>query len=108
MGCSVGYICRRSKTKRHKYHPLVSPLVSPPAAPLLGLLIHPFFRSLVPSTLANWTPIIYYVTSLLMADIVAADAEWREWLDSDQLGAITDGTAPAIAAIIRQLLGTVP
>ena len=33
-----------------------------------------------------------------MADIVAADAEWREWLDSDQLGAITDGTAPAIAA----------
>ena len=37
-------------------------------------------------------------TSLLMADIVAADAEWREWLDSDQLGAITDGTAPAMAA----------
>ena len=36
--------------------------------------------------------------SLLMADIVAADAEWREWLDSDQLGAITDGTAPAMAA----------
>ena len=33
-----------------------------------------------------------------MADIVAADAEWREWLDSDQLGAITDGTAPAMAA----------